>query len=423
MKIGFLAARRSAMKGLGPVVAEAIRRGHTPYLLYDPVCNQGIKSYENPTPEILSTWAPAIPVEVPIGQWMSRLKELGVEAVIGEMTFGWVKRFGWLPEIDGLREAGVKIFSVNHLWEVTSEPPEIFRCVDMVFYWCQAQREMHERICRQLGGEAFPSSSVNYCGSTMFDQLKLVHREEARRRLGIPPDRKVLLFLSPKMQTGDPWRRIVMGSERKMIRAARAIFSLRLDLLVEMFHKGNYRQILGAVQAFCRSQNALLIVKSKKKNADPSFVIDGADIFMYDESDYPYTSMELLAISDLCIHFGSGAVFEAAFAGVPSLSIPLPQSHVSSLSPRLKAVINVFREELPKEGIFNWRGVVYPLNRGAFVSQFAKASFSEYPLDVRERKRYVERFVGFDDTDASSRLLDEVERLLRLPALTEVEAQ
>ncbi len=47
-----------------------------------------------------------------------------------------------------------------------------------------------------------------------------------------------------------------------------------------------------------------------------------------DDGVFPYTSIELMAIADLCIHFQSGAVLEAAHAGVPSLSVRVPQSHL-----------------------------------------------------------------------------------------------
>jgi hypothetical protein len=64
------------------------------------------------------------------------------------------------------------------------------------------------------------------------------------------------------------------------------------------------------------------VVKSRAKNADPRFLTRRADLFIErDEDVFPYTSIELVAISDLCVHFQSAGGAGGRARGVPSLSI------------------------------------------------------------------------------------------------------
>jgi hypothetical protein len=65
---------------------------------------------------------------------------------------------------------------------------------------------------------------------------------------------------------------------------------------------------------------------AERQNGDPAFLQRVADVVL-GVSVYPYTSMELMAVADLCVHFQSAAVLEAAFAGVPSLSVGISQEH------------------------------------------------------------------------------------------------
>ncbi len=85
--------------------------------------------------------------------------------------------------------------------------------------------------------------------------------------------------------------------------------------LIPGIRKGNpHRALAAAVREFCRRNRATLVVKSREKNRDPRFVRRMADrLVKRDDEVYPYTSMQLMSAADLCVHFQSGAVLEAAF--------------------------------------------------------------------------------------------------------------
>lgn len=413
MNIGFLLFRKGNLKGIGPVIAEAMKRGHSVYLFYDSSINAQAKAYENLASSDLRAWPQATPVEAPVQEWPRLFREYKIATVLVESAYGQLSRQGWFPRSSELSASQVKIASLSHLWEVVVEPPESLTELDVIFYWSLAQQEMHHKICRLVSPALPPTRAQSVVvGSSMFDQKALINTDKVRERLGIAPGQKVVVLVSLKMKTGDPWRRAIMGDRPLLVRLARAVYDRRLDLIPEILRGGTYRTLFDALRGFCDRQHAFLIVKSKQKNGDPSYLKDGADYFCYDESDYPYTSLELMSIADLVIHFGSAAVFEAAYAGVPSISVRMPHEHISALSPQLKVVTEEFRKPQGPEGIFDWPGVVSEMDRHTLIHALKTATLSTFTLNPDARSRYVKRFVGFDDQKASERMVMALEHIV-----------
>ncbi len=153
-----------------------------------------------------------------------------------------------------------------------------------------------------------------------------------------------------------------------------------------------------SVRDFCRRTGAALVVKSREKNRDPRFLRRSAPTCSSRATTacLPYTSIELMAIADLCIHFQSGAVLEAALAGVPSLSVKVPQSHLRGL-PRARGGVRRARGQ-PAE--LRGRRLERGARRGAAPARPAD------PRRLQDRPggaaALLERFVGFDDDRAAA---------------------
>lgn len=411
MKIGIMILRRGNLKGLGPIITECIARGHTTHLLYDPLYTTGVKAYENVDPSALSHWPEAHLTAAPIQSWPALIQQLRLNYVIGENAYRALLKAGWLTVLPELRQSGLQLASITHLWEVLNEPAEMFETVDTVLYWSEAQQEMHQRISAQVSPEITPTPKATFTvGSTMFDQLALIDRGAVRKRLGVRPGQKIVLFFSLKMGTGDPWRSAIMGNQSKLKRSLTAVLAGHPEWIPGIFQGHGSHPLFQAVRQFCDRNRAFLVVKSKAKNADPDYIRTGADAFCFDETDYPYTSLELMAVADLVIHFGSAAVFEAAFTKTPSISITLPHEHVAKLGRHYAVVMKEFRRPSGKEGIFHWPGVVYGTDPRSFIEQFSQRSFDHYPLKPADCDRYIQRYIGFGDTHASQRVLDAVEQ-------------
>jgi hypothetical protein len=150
-------------------------------------------------------------------------------------------------------------------------------------------------------------------------------------------------------------------------------------------------------------------VKSRAKNADPAFLRRRADLFVErDEDMFPYSSIELMAVADLCVHFQSGAVLEAVHAGVPSLSIRVPQTHLEGYAS--------FQEVFGARpgSLQNFAGIVWSADADEATHLLSKGSLADFRIDPAARRRYVEKFLGFDDNRSSERVLDLVEAAGRL---------
>jgi len=116
---------------------------------------------------------------------------------------------------------------------------------------------------------------------------------------------------------------------------------------------------------------------------------------------------ELLAIADLCIHFQSGAVLEAAFAGVPSLSVVVPQDHLHGY-PTFGDVFGTRPGSLQA-----FPGVVWSVDHTTAAARLRGASLADFRMNPEARRRYVREYVGFDDTRSSVRVLETIERAAR----------
>jgi hypothetical protein len=117
--------------------------------------------------------------------------------------------------------------------------------------------------------------------------------------------------------------------------------------------------------------------------------------------------MELMAIADLCLHFQSAGVLEAAFAGVPSLSVRVSQEHLRSY-----ATYDEFYGARPGS-LQNYPGVVWSASAPEAVAQLGRSALADFRVDAGQRRAYVEQFVGFDDTRSSERALDVIEARAR----------
>lgn len=408
MNLGFLVLRKGYLKVLGALVQTALDRGHRVTLLWDPV---ETKPGETVTAADLTAWPAAV-----VRQWDRRapllpeLRAAGIEALIGPRLAYALNACGHEAALATLGPAGIRLFSVDYVFDTIASDPAAYQVVDTTFYLSEYQRALHWRVAAdafaRVGDPAMWRRRSAVCGSTMMDQLAVVDVTAVRRRYGLPSDRPVVVFMSLKMAVPEAWRRAVWGSEPRLVRAARAVLSRHPGWIPEIMRANGYRALAESLRAFCRRSGAALIVKSRGKNDDPPFLRDLADVFLFDEQLYPYTSMELMALADLCIHFQSGAALEAAFAGVPSLSIAVPQSHL---------VAHATFEEVygaRPDTMQNFPGVVWTVPGTEAAARLAAAGLGDFRVDPDARRRYVEKFLGFDDTTSSGRVLDEIQRVI-----------
>jgi hypothetical protein len=417
VKVAFLASRKGYFKVLGSLIQAAVDRGHAVVLVRDP---KQRKKGEATTEDDFKHWPAARVIDHEWGSpLLPTLKEECAEALIAPSLHTLLKAMTLEGEAQEMREAGIRLYSVDYAFETVTSDPEGYRVVDVTFYQSDFQRRLHWQERKTdfatLGPGIDLEARSAVCGSTMMDQLALVtDRASVRRKYGLPPDKPVVLFMSLKMAVPEPWRTFVWGSSWRGVRealrrqpaaAVRMAGEIATGLVDRLCRGSGYRRLIESVRRFCADNGAVLVVKSREKNADPPFLARLADVFVKkDEDVFPYNSMELMAISSLCIHFQSGAVLEAAFCGAPSISIRVPQSHLAG--------VTAFQESFGGMlgTLQNFEGVVWSSDRREAERLLEGRTLADFGVNPDARRAYVEKYLGFGDTRSSQRVLDVIER-------------
>lgn len=410
MTLGVLVLRRSFLKVLGGVIQAGLDRGHRLVILWD---DGPTKPGDRLSEADLAPWPDAERVRYAPDRVAAQLASLGVNALVSSELYYHISRAELTDAYAAARSSGVRLYSVSYIFDSVWREPEGYALLDRTCYVSEYWRNLHwlspqfadgfERIGDRNVLEA--RSAVT--GSPMLDHWALVNPIAARARYGLPLDRPVVLFMSLKMNVPDnPWRRLVWGRGPRAWRAAKALAMGQRDLVPEILHGRHYRDLVAAIRRFCDRHGALLVVKYKGKNDDPAFLRRAADLYVDDLHNWPYTSLELMAVARLCVHFESAAVVEAAFAGVPSISIAVSQSHVYE---NWTGPLDELYGGAPGT-LQNFRGVVRRVPAGDAVDVFDTLDLGDVRLEPDARAQFVQKFLGFDDTKSSHRILDVMER-------------
>jgi hypothetical protein len=411
VRIAFLASRKGYLKVMGSLVQAALESGHEAVLLADPGER---KPGEATTEEDFRHWPAARVVRFQRGAPLSPvLAGARVDALVAPSLHFLLVSMGLEADVGPMRAAGVRLYSVDYIVEAVNSRPEAHRVLDRVFYTSEYERQVHRSLFEKefaaLRAEVSLDARSAVCGSTMLDQLALVDREAVRRRLGFGPSKPVVLLMSLKMDVPEPWRRFVWGDGPAPVRTLRALAHRRADLVPDIWRGNGYRALVQAARGLCVQSGAALVVKSRKKNRDPRFLKAAADLWVErDEEVFPYTSIELMAVADLCIHFRSGAVMEAAIAGVPSISVAVPQTHLEG-NPSFEEIYGTHEGSLQ-----NYPGIVWSTPHDGVPALLAGRTLADFKVDPGARRAYVERFLGFDDLKSSQRVLRSIEADVRV---------
>ncbi len=239
-------------------------------------------------------------------------------------------------------------------------------------------------------------------GVPEMDQVEMIDPADVRRRLGLPSDRPVVLFLPYPIKSNPPtfWLRHVYGPVSRVRRALVVAASGKREYWRHVAADWNDARVVRAVRRFCDANDALLVVKSRQKDPVPRHTAAVADLVLYDPCHYPATILELVSVAALCVHFWSSAVYESVFMSVPSLSIATA-AHDMGLSPQYADTLFHARPG----GSYNWPGASYSRTVAEAIDELPSARIKDFALDPMARAEFVRAFLGHDDTKSSGRVL------------------
>jgi hypothetical protein len=277
-----------------------------------------------------------------------------------------------------------------------------FLCLFSPFWWDYAQRYYAQAasVSQSELGEILLSKVV-FTGFPQMDAFARIDAAKVRERLGISPDQRVVLALPIDLSgwSGSwpnffaagglkQWQALLRGRNEANFVRRYWQWALR---------GWNDNKLANSISAFCKKNNALFVIKGREKDPLRETWLSRADQAFYDDSQYPPTIFEAIAISNLCILFYSTAAQEAAYAGVPCLCVDRPNRNL--LKHKLWRVDTV-------GGPYNFPGVVDWTSMPELMTGFANRSLGEFVVNEEARLEYLQLYNGPADHRASERVLD-----------------
>ncbi len=412
MKIAFLVHRTNYFKLFGPVIDEAIRRGHEVEIWIYQAPMYGSKAYLRPNPESL-----------PIFVGQTKLREFRDPRGIYNLAskVGVEVLFSLHPKsFYTKREYGnIRLITLQHGIDTFVETgPAELGTADMLClyspYWLDWACKYYNRKLDIPESEIRKElqNRVRFIGLPEMDVLKTLYRKKALcKKLGIPANKKVVLLLPfPFTNMKKEWSHFFGAPNRirqfyYLIRGAQKEgLGFAIKYWKWVLFGWNERSLIRAMKKFALVNDAVLVVKGRKKDPLRPWVRENADLVFYDEDYYPATIIELLAVANLCIEFYSFATLEAAYCGVPSLTLDRPSPHVSLLEKPL--LHHMLWRSKENGSAFNYPGVAYWKTIPEVIVRLPKLQMKDFALHKRDLKRYLTTFIGPSDFTASQKIFD-----------------
>jgi len=420
VNLGIFVMRRNYFKHFAGLIEHALARGDRVTLLCDHrgvnTPRRGPKAYEFPYLEEVPAFRNGTPRAAAFAS-LDELARLVHEARL-HVLFAQAEN----PVLEALRlhplAAGVllaqlqcfphpSIISAVHLFDVVYgfSAEWVQWSAEYVTHERALTREEHDRYRKDLGAIFVP------VGFAELEQLRFIDRATVRARLGLPAGRPVVVYLpfpfASVRHHRDFWPGRIYGRGR-LLQYASIALSGRTEYLPYPRNGWNDRRTAQSVREFCDRNGALLVVKSRMKNPVPRYVRRLADRVFYDEAYYPATILELLSAADLCVHFYSGALCEAAFAGVPNVCISPTPAEWPAYGRRM--VVPAL--STAPGCLFNYPGVTWSLGVGEFIARFGRSRLAEFRLDRARRHEFLRRYFAHVDVDVAARIVADLRRRL-----------
>lgn len=256
--------------------------------------------------------------------------------------------------------------------------------------------------------------NAHFTGFPQMDAVSKIDPLAVRRRLQIEPGRPVVLLLPITLSNkAGAWPRFFEVSDRRrqFARLARGAASegagFGFEYLPWALKGWNDEKLTSAVREFCDRNNAFLVVKGRAKDPVRSWLSEAADVVCGDEGEYPPTTLELLSIADVCIHFYSFAALEAAYMGVYGITIDRP-SPAGAYNESEPTYHRLWRTH-DNASAFNFAGVNKWMTIPQAFESLADLKVSQLKIDKKEHSSYIATYLGNARSDSSKNVLSLVQ--------------
>lgn len=266
------------------------------------------------------------------------------------------------------------------------------------------EKSAYEQLSQKVIGTGFPQ----------MDGLRGIDPVAVRAKYGVDEGSRVVLYLPITLgNISGTWPRFfegthVLGRIKTFWRAVRKDKAFFRQYLPWLLHGWNDKKLTEAVKAFAHNNGAVLIAKARKKDPLRPWLKESADLAVYDETDYPSTTLELLSIADVCVHFYSFAALESAYCEVFGITVdrPSPTADVGQKPPPHHVL---WRKAEPGTA-FNFPKVNAWMTIPEVIRELPGAAIDDFRIDAEARQAYIATYLGASNEKASKRILDLVSK-------------
>ena len=416
MKIAFLIERNIYFRTFGPVINEALEKGHQVFCFHN--YNQpksGSKAYQFPyisqTPGFKNGKVISLDFQTK-DEFIEKVLTSGVQVIV---SLDFIAAYSVLK--DKLKEKNVFWVSLQNGFDTGPTSGENLLMPDRFFIYSLEFLGWVFEYLKRTGksqGEnllAFKNKlqeKVKPVGFWLHQKQSLPTPSEIKNKWGIPLNKKVvLLFPFPfGSSLKRPWTKYIYGWHNKFLQMLLAKFFGNKRWLSQVLEKQNDHQVCLAIKKFCENNNAVLLVKCRKKDPARKYLIKMAKKVIYDESFYPSTTMECFSVADICFNFYSTAALESVAKGVSNVCIAPDVSDWKDIQGVLWQTI------LAKEkDFFDFPGVSYLKTIPEIINSLPKKNFSDFSFNKESQSKYLQKFANNNIETAPANIIGEIEKL------------
>lgn len=280
-------------------------------------------------------------------------------------------------------------------------------------YWIEFYLRYRQECGEAISAEA-EAEIRRRCVVTGFAEMDVAFKldlQEIRRRWGVPPDKKVVVYLT--CDACSHWKlskfcEYVYGLPNFIKQLWKFRLHRQWRYLPHIFKGWHDKNLVKRVRRFCDDNNAFMIAKGRQKYEILDYEEQAADLAVMDKSVYPPTILEVLAIADLAIGFYSSTAVEAAALRVPFLNIDLQDEERLQSNTAMQTLL-MGKDTL----LWNTPGCAHYMTLPQFFGQFHRKKLADFALEEAAWQRYTQKYLGVIDGKASERVLDAFARMVK----------
>lgn len=425
MKIGFLVERNNYFRIFGPVIDRALERGHQVFCLHDySQPKTGPKYYQfphiNQTPNFQN------------GQGVS-LEFIGQDALFEQIIKNNIQVVVSLDFLEKdqilyekLKERGIFWTALQCGFDSGPHSGERLFLPDRFFVYSEFWLEWMYFYLKKIGKtnkENFKDFQENLknivkpVGFWMVEGFDSLKKDEIKKSWGISEGKKVVLLLPfPFGSSVDKyWTKFVFGMncpfwQKIILRSLSFIGEISKNDLGRFLQQVKNRQndicLMKSIRNFCDKNNAVLLVKCRKKDPAKNYLVEVADKVLYDENFYPSTTTQCLRVADLCISFYSMATLEGVACSVPHTCIAPDSRDWQDIQGVLWQTI--FEKA---KCIYDFPGVSYLRTIYEIINSLPNQTLIDFSFDKGKQVQYLQKFANGNIKTASLNIIIEIEKL------------